>query len=106
MADDEAAADQPAGPEQRLDLLRMRVGRDVEILGRDAGQNVADAAADQVGLEAGIAQRVERAQRGGGEQGTGDRMIGAGDPQGFTRGVDDKVLRESGDTRMCALQRL
>lgn len=73
----------------------MRVGRNIEILRRDAGEDVADAAADEIGLEAGVAQRVERAKRGRREQGTGDRMIGASDPQGFTRRVDDGVLRET-----------
>ena len=47
----EAAADDVRAPEQRLDLLRMRVGRDVEVLRLDAEHEVAHRAADDEGLE-------------------------------------------------------
>ena len=63
VADHEAASDQPATAEQRLDLFGMRVGGNVEILRRDAGEDVADPTADQVRLEPGIAQGVKGSQR-------------------------------------------
>ena len=59
----EPAADQPAVAEQRLDLFRGGVGGDVEILGMAADQQVADRAADQVGVEPAIAKAIEHAQR-------------------------------------------
>ena len=62
MREPEAAADQPAIPEQRLDLLRRRVGGDVEILGMAADQQVAYGTTDQVGGKAALAQPVQDAQ--------------------------------------------
>ena len=47
----EAPADDERAAEERLDLLRARVGGDVEILGLDAEQQVAHRAAHHVGLE-------------------------------------------------------
>jgi len=41
----------------------MRVGGDVEILRLEAGQDVANAAADDVGLEAGVLERVQDLER-------------------------------------------
>jgi len=55
----ETAADEAAVAEQRLDLLRRRVGGDVEILGGLPEQQVTDAAADQVGLIAPLVQAIE-----------------------------------------------
>ena len=46
-----AAADDERAPEQRLHLLGRRVGRDVEILRRDAEEQVAHRAADDERLE-------------------------------------------------------
>ncbi|MNT35680.1 hypothetical protein D3C72_1717150 [compost metagenome] len=70
MHDLEAAADDARAPEQRLHLLGRGVGRDVEILGLDAEQQVAHGAADDIGLVAGLLQRgsdldgIARQQRG------------------------------------------
>jgi hypothetical protein len=44
----EPASDDPAIPEELLDLVRMRGRADVEILRMPSEQKVADAAADQV----------------------------------------------------------
>src|SRR5690606_6219667 len=44
----EAASDQAAVAEQRLDLFRSGVGGHVEVLGMPADQQIADGAADQV----------------------------------------------------------
>src|SRR5690606_34299840 len=59
----EAPADQPAVAEQGLDFLRQRVGGDVEVLGFAAEQQVAHAAADQVGLVARAVQPVQDLER-------------------------------------------
>ena len=52
----EPAADDVRAAEQRLDLLGRRVGRDVEVLRRQAEQQVAHRAADDERLEAGFVQ--------------------------------------------------
>ena len=44
----EPPADDPAVPEQLLDLIRMRRGADVEVLGPAAEQQIAHAAADEI----------------------------------------------------------
>ena len=59
----EAAADDECAPEQRLDLLRRRVGGEVEVLRHDAEQQVAHRAADDEGLEAGLLQPARDLQR-------------------------------------------
>jgi hypothetical protein len=45
----EAAADYPAVSEQLLDLIRMRVGADVEVLRLTSEEKIAHAATDEVG---------------------------------------------------------
>ena len=45
----ETPADDPAVPEQPLDLVRMRRGADVEVLRPAAEQQIAHAATDEVG---------------------------------------------------------
>src|SRR6185503_14764040 len=49
VGETEPASDDPAVPEQALDLVRMRRGADVEVLRPALQQQVADAAADEVG---------------------------------------------------------
>jgi hypothetical protein len=44
----EAPADDPAVPEELLDLVGMRRGADVEVLGPPAEEQIAYAAADQI----------------------------------------------------------
>ena len=48
MGETEPSADDPAVPEQLLDLVGPRRGADVEILRRAVEQEIADAAADDV----------------------------------------------------------
>ncbi len=55
----EATANQAAVAEQCLDLLRRRIGGDVEILWRLPEQQIPDAAADQVGVIASLVQAIE-----------------------------------------------
>ena len=57
------AADDPAVPEQLLDLIRVRVGADVEVLRPPLQQQVADAAADEVGGVVELLQPVENFER-------------------------------------------
>ena len=76
----EAPADDEGATKQRLDLFRRRVGRDVEILGRDAKQQVAHRAADDKGLEAGLLQLAGHVLRAARDLGPAYRMgIGAVD---------------------------
>jgi hypothetical protein len=99
----EAPPDQPAVAEQLLDLLRQRVGGDVEILGRDAKQQVAHATADEIGLEARVLEPVQHAQRVRRDMLTGDRVLVATDhprerwlgPDGRMRGVQSEGVPEN-----------
>ncbi len=52
-------ADQPAVAKQRLDLLRRRVGRNIEVLGVQFEHGVAHAAAHEEGLVARLVQSVQ-----------------------------------------------
>ena len=63
MRQAEAAADQAAVAELLAHLLGRGVGGHVEILGVAADQQVSHGAADQIGLETGVPQAVEHAQR-------------------------------------------
>ena len=58
-----AATDQAAIAELLAHLLGRGVGGHVEILGVAADQQVSHGAADQIGLETGVPQAVEHAQR-------------------------------------------
>ena len=59
----EAPADEPAVAEDGPHLARVGVGGEVEVLGRGVEQQVADAAAHEVGLVAHGAEPVDDAQR-------------------------------------------
>ena len=50
----EAAADEPRVAEGRLDLVRVRGGGDVEVLGVHSEEQVANAPADEIGGEVGL----------------------------------------------------
>src|SRR5437588_8842752 len=65
MRESEAAADDPAVPKELLDLIRMRRGADIEVLGATAGQQIANAAAHQIGDVIVLAQAIEDFQRVG-----------------------------------------
>ena len=75
----EAPADQPAVAEQLLDLVGVRIGRDVEILRMQAEQQVAHGAADQKGLKAGVPQPVQHLECVGRNVRARDRMLVARD---------------------------
>ena len=72
----EAAADDERAAEQRLDLLGRRVGRDVEVLGLDAEQQVAHRAADDERLEARVLQPARDRARRRGQLVAAHRMLG------------------------------
>ena len=59
----EAASDDVGAAEERLDLLRRRVGRDVEVLRRQAQQKIAHGAADDERLEARLVQLFDHHAR-------------------------------------------
>jgi hypothetical protein len=59
----EAPADDPAVTEETLDLVRMRVRPDVEILRPPPKNQVADAAADQIGNVTVLLEPLKDAER-------------------------------------------
>jgi len=59
MDQPEAPADEIGPAEQRLDRFRFGVGRDIEVLGRNAEKEIADGAAHDEGLEAGLLQPAD-----------------------------------------------
>ena len=73
----EAPADEQRAAEQRLDLLGARVGGDVEVLGRDAEQQVAHRAADHVGGVARVAQHVAHLERAVADGVARDAVLGS-----------------------------
>src|SRR5690606_17611659 len=76
----EAAPDQTAIAEQRLHLLRGGVGGDVEVLGLEPHQQVADRATHQVGFVPALAQPVQHPQGRGADVLAGNGMAVARDP--------------------------
>jgi hypothetical protein len=73
----EAPADQAAVAEDPPDLLRVRVGGDVEVLGLDVEQQVAHGAAHEEGLVTGVLEPIEHLERGRRDVRTRDRVVGA-----------------------------
>ena len=73
----EAPADDPAVAEELLDLIGVRRRPDVEILGAPAEQQIADAAADEIGDVIELAQPVENLERIGIDVAARDRVLGA-----------------------------
>ncbi len=71
----EAAADDERAAEQRLDLLRTRVGGHVVVLGDDAEQQVAHRAADHVGGESGLGKGVADLERSRADRVAGDAVL-------------------------------
>ena len=72
----EAAADEVGVAEELLDLARIGVCRDIEVLGLAPHEQVADAAADEVGDEPGVGEAVEDAQRLRGNVLAGNAVLG------------------------------
>jgi hypothetical protein len=70
----EAPPDHPRAPEQPAHFLGRGVGRDVEILGPAAEQQIAHRAADDEGCEAMALQRLRRAQRARADRIAADAM--------------------------------
>ena len=78
MRQAKAPPDQARIAKQRPDLIRQRIGGDVEILRMAPEHDVAHAAADQKRLVAGLLQAIEHAQGVAGDIGAGDVVVGAG----------------------------
>ncbi len=96
----EAPADDARVREQAPDLVRPRVGADVEVLRRAAEHQVAHAAAHQVGLVAGVVQPVEDLQGVAVDVRAGDGVIGAGDDPRIQRvGLGHAVIISGGRQR-------
>ncbi len=75
MCQPEAAANQAAVAEQRLDLFRGGIGGHVEVLGIASDQQVAHGAPYKVASEPGITQPVQHAQRVGADVLAGDGVL-------------------------------
>ena len=76
-------ADDPAVPEQLLDLIRMRRGADVEILRPAADEQIAHAAADEVGGVLELTEPIQHLQRVGVDLTAGNGVLGSRDDPGF-----------------------
>ena len=72
--------DDPAVAEELLDLVRVRRGADVKILGAPADQEIADAAADEVGLVYSTRGGDAAPSRVGVDVAARDGMLGAATP--------------------------
>ena len=72
----EAAADQATVAEQRAHVLRVRIGRDVEVLRVPAEEQITDAATDQERLVARVLEAVENLESVFGNVGPGNIVFG------------------------------
>ena len=72
----EPAADDERAAEERLDLLRLGVGREVEVLGFDPEEQIAHGAADDVRLEACVLQLARHLERAARELAAAERVVG------------------------------
>ena len=79
MREAEAAPDDPAVPEQPLDLVGVRRRADVEVLRTAAEQQIAHAAAHEVGDVVVLVETIENLQRVGIDMSARDRVFGARD---------------------------
>ena len=90
----EAATDHPRVAKLGADLLGRGAGGNVEILGLYADQQVAHAAADQVGLVAGFLQTVHHAHRVAAELAAMQRMLARAEHFGRAAGAGLALERE------------
>ena len=91
MRQPKTPADQATVAEQLAHLLRQGVGGNIEVLGLKTQQQIADAAADQEGLESRLAQAIQHAQCVLGDVCTGNRVVGPRNNPGlygWCRGVN------------------
>jgi hypothetical protein len=79
----EAAADDPAVPEQALHLIRVGGGPDVEVLRPAAQQQVADAPAHEVRRVIELCEAVEHLERVGVDVRAGNGVVGPGQDEGI-----------------------
>ncbi len=108
----EAPADDERAPEQRLHLFGCGVGREIEVLGLESEQQVADGAAHDERLEARLLQLPRYVDRAARDLSTADAMgIGAEHPRLGCRPARNQASEEAtnhpsctGATRLSALQ--
>ena len=77
MRQPEAAADQAAIGKRGPHLLGQGIGGHIEVLGLQAQQDIAHAAADQKCLVVGSLESIEHLERRGGDMGPGQRVFGS-----------------------------
>jgi len=77
MRQSKAPANQPAVTEQVVDLLRLGISDDIEILGLTAQQQIPHPTADQTGAITGMVQSIQDRDRAGTDIGPRDGMFGA-----------------------------
>ena len=92
MRQTEASADQARIAEQFLDLLRARVGDDIEIFGFAPQHQVAHAAAHEKTRVAGIFQAIQDFKRAVADEVAGDGVLRAGNDQRLSDGGYPAVL--------------
>jgi len=81
----EAATNNAASLEQAVDLLRRRIGGNVEILGLATTENIPQATTYQLGFKAGFVQTKKHIHRGAGHLFAGNGMLVAGNDSRFER---------------------
>ena len=86
MRQSEAPTDDPAVPEELLDLVGMGVGADVEVLGRASQQQIAHAAADEIGRVIEVTEPVQHLQGVRIYQAPGNHVRLAGHDHGLNHG--------------------
>ena len=74
----EATTNDPGTAEQLLNLFGCGIGDHVKVLGGDAIKDVAQTAADQIGLKAALVEAIEHIQSGTAHITTGDVVMFAG----------------------------
>ena len=94
----------PRIAEQFPDLLRTRIGDDVEILGFAAQHQVAHAAAHQKTRVAGIFQAIQDFKRAVADEGARDGVLRAGDDQRRSDGGYPAVLFWQDSCSRCVMK--
>ena len=89
MREPEPPSDEATASKQAADGVRGRAGRDVEVLGLEAQQQIANASADEKSLMAGVGQRVQYFEGPPTDVGVGDAMLRMGDDGGLGDGSCD-----------------
>ena len=96
MHEAKAPPDDERAAEERLHLFRRRVGGEVEVLGRDAEQQVAHGTADDECLEPGLLQLAHDVERGARELAAANRvLLGAVDARFAARFAGNQARKQA-----------